>query len=80
MPSVPTCRDMSELVTDYLEHATPLSVRFGMWLHLLQCEACRHYFDQIRRTIRLIGSGPTLLPDRRAEDAMLDAVRGQRDE
>jgi predicted anti-sigma-YlaC factor YlaD len=68
---------MSELVTDYLEHATPLRVRVGMWLHLLQCEACRRYFDQMRRTVRLIGGGPTTPPDQQAEDAVLEAVRGQ---
>jgi anti-sigma factor RsiW len=69
---------MSELVTDYLEHATPLRVRFGMWLHLLQCEACRRYFDQMRRTIRLISGTPPPPFDQQAEDAVLEAARGQR--
>jgi predicted anti-sigma-YlaC factor YlaD len=77
MRSVPTCRDMSELVTDYMEHATPLRTRFGMWRHLLQCEACRHYFDQVRRTMRLIGSLPLTSPDRQTEDSVLAAARGR---
>ena len=53
---MPTCREMSELVTDYLERAVPLRIRLDMWWHLLRCEACRHYYDQIRRTVRLLGS------------------------
>ena len=76
--SVPTCRDMSELVTDYMEHATPLRSRFGMWLHLLQCEACRHYFDQVRRTVQLLGSRLPAPPDRSTEDRVVAAARGPR--
>ena len=75
MRCVPTCRDMSELVTDYMEHATPLRTRFGMWLHLLQCEACRRYFDQVRRTVRLLGSRSSAAPDRQIADRVLTAVR-----
>jgi hypothetical protein len=47
---MPTCRDTSELVIDYMERATPLRTRAAMWGHLLQCEACRHNFNQMRRT------------------------------
>jgi predicted anti-sigma-YlaC factor YlaD len=74
---VPTCRDMSELVTDYLEHVAPLRTRFGMWLHLLQCQACRRYFDQMRRTVRLISRRPPMAPDQQAEEHVLAAVRGR---
>ena len=75
---MPTCRDMSELVTDYLERATPLRVRMGMWHHLWRCEACRHYFDQVRRTVRLLASGPPTRPDPQIEEKALAALRGQR--
>jgi predicted anti-sigma-YlaC factor YlaD len=75
---VPTCRDMSELVTDYLERATPLRVRIGMWHHLWRCEACRRYFNQMRHTVRLLASGPSSLPDRQTEERALAAIRGQR--
>ncbi len=54
---MPTCRDMSELVTDYLERAVSLRTRLDMWWHLLRCEACRHYYDQMRQTVRLLGRG-----------------------
>jgi predicted anti-sigma-YlaC factor YlaD len=69
---------MSELVTDYLEQAAPLRLRLSMWLHLLQCDACRHYFDQMRRTVRLLGSHPPQPPNRATEDGVVSAAREQR--
>jgi predicted anti-sigma-YlaC factor YlaD len=69
---------MSELVTDYLERATPLRVRMGMWHHLWRCKACRRYFDQMRRTVRLVASGPASPPDQQIEEDTLAAVRSQR--
>ncbi len=74
---MPTCRDMSELVTDYMERTVSLRVRFAMWRHLMQCEACRRYFDQVSRTVRLLGSGPHPEPDRLVEDDVLAATRGE---
>ena len=73
---MPTCRDMSELVTDYMEHATSLRVRLAMWFHLLLCSACRHYFDQVRRTVLMLGRGRVAQPDRSTEDSVLAATRG----
>jgi predicted anti-sigma-YlaC factor YlaD len=75
--SVPTCRDMSELVTDYLERAVPLRTRLDMWWHLLRCEACRHYYDQIRQTVRLLGSQLPRPPASADEEAALAAARGE---
>jgi predicted anti-sigma-YlaC factor YlaD len=72
---VPKCRDMSELVTGYMERAVPLRLRLEMWLHLLQCPACRHYFDQVRRTVMLLGRGQAVRPDQTVEDALLAARR-----
>jgi predicted anti-sigma-YlaC factor YlaD len=76
--SVPTCRDMSELVTDYMERATPIRTRVDMWLHLWRCEACRRYFDQVRRTAILLGSHRVGVPPQGTEDGLLAAARGQR--
>jgi len=74
---MPTCRDMSELVTDYIEHATPLRVRAAIWWHLLRCEACRHYFDQMRQTVRVLRGYTGRLPAAN-EEAVLAAVRDER--
>ena len=75
---MPTCRDMSELVTDYLERAVSLRTRLDMWWHLCRCGACRRYYDQMRRTVRLLGSRPPAAPDQKAEDGILVAARDGR--
>ena len=75
---MPTCRDMSELVTDYLERVVALRTRLDMWWHLCRCEACRRYYDQMRRTVRLLGSRPTAALDQEAEEGVLAAVRDGR--
>jgi predicted anti-sigma-YlaC factor YlaD len=67
---------MSELVTAYLERAVSLRTRLGMWRHLMSCEACRRYYDQMRRTVRLLGSHPPAPPDQGTENGVLAAARG----
>jgi len=74
---VPTCREMSELVTDYLDGAVPRRARVGIWLHLFQCEACRRYFDQVRRTVRLLASGPPASLEPRTEQSLIEATHRQ---
>jgi predicted anti-sigma-YlaC factor YlaD len=78
LPSVPTCRDMSELVTDYLERAVSLRARLDMWWHLFRCEACRRYYDQVRQTVRLLRGGFPRPPDNRIEEGVLAAAREDR--
>jgi predicted anti-sigma-YlaC factor YlaD len=72
---------MSELVTDYMERATPLPTRAAMWLHLWRCEACRRYFDQLRRTAALLASHPQGSPPQGTEDGLLTVIlrQGRRD-
>ncbi len=50
-----TCRQLTEIVTDYLEAA--LSSRDGAHFerHVAGCAGCRVYLGQMRRTIRLLG-------------------------
>lgn len=71
------CRDMAELVTPYLEGALPLRLRIAAWYHLRLCDACRRYVDQVRRTIRFLGSGPPPAPPANEQEimALLDTVR-----
>jgi predicted anti-sigma-YlaC factor YlaD len=69
---------MSELVTDYMERTISFRMRLEIWLHLLRCPACRHYFDQVRRTVMLLANGQVSPPERAIEDSLLaDARRRQ---
>jgi anti-sigma factor RsiW len=72
------CVELVELVTDYLEGALGAGDRRRFEAHLGQCEGCRAYVDQLRRTIGAVGHlAPEALPDAmRAE--LLEAFRGWR--
>ena len=50
-----TCKELVELVTDYLEEKLPLDdvVRFER--HISMCEGCTNYLEQIRQTISTLG-------------------------
>ena len=51
-----TCREVVELVTDYLEGALTPHERLDFERHLVWCGFCRDYLDQVRTTIELTGS------------------------
>ena len=70
-----SCRELVELVTDYLEGAlSPADVR-RFEEHIDGCDGCTEYLSQFRRTIELTG---TLTPDDltpEAEAALLGVFR-----
>ena len=73
-----SCRELVELVTDYLEGALPDELRRRFDGHIAHCTGCRTYLAQMRATIRATG---TLTPESltaEAESALLDAFRGWR--
>jgi anti-sigma factor RsiW len=51
-----SCREVVEMVTDYLEDALPPEVRLWVELHLATCAGCGAYLDQMRETVRLLGT------------------------
>jgi anti-sigma factor RsiW len=51
-----TCKEMVEIVTDYLEDRLPPTDRRRFEEHLARCEGCRNYLDQMRETIQLVGA------------------------
>lgn len=82
MPDLPEmpCRELVEVITDYLEDALPASDRLRFEAHLAECDACRDYVEQFEQTIALSGRiEPEQLPqDMQAE--LLSAFRAWRDE
>lgn len=79
MLRVPTCREMSELVTDYLERTLPPRDWLGARWHLFLCPACRRYYEQMRRTIRLLGGRRLPPPDPATEADLLTNLRNRGD-
>jgi predicted anti-sigma-YlaC factor YlaD len=51
-----TCRELVELITDYLEGVLPRRVKRGVEAHLDECSGCRAVLAQMRETIRLTGA------------------------
>lgn len=76
---MPTCREMSELVTDYLERMLPLRTRLKARWHLVLCPACQRYYAQMRATIRLLASRHLPPPEQASEAAMLSRLQGTGD-
>jgi len=72
-----TCQELVELVTDYLEGALPASERARFEAHLADCPYCDAYLDQMRRTIRVVGSRreSKVAPEAEAEAELLRRFR-----
>ena len=71
------CRELVELVTDYLEGALPATERERFEAHLAECEGCDAYVEQVRATIRLAGRAAAL--EEPGESAvLLELFRGYR--
>lgn len=70
MPEM-TCKELVEVVTDYLEGSlTPTDLR-RFEEHLLDCDGCVVYIEQMRETIRLVGAlGEEDVPPEAAEELM----------
>lgn len=50
-----TCREMVELMTDYLEDAMSPETRAKFERHLAACDGCTSYLAQLRESIRATG-------------------------
>ena len=70
-----TCRELVELVTDYLEGRMPAERRLLFEEHLAFCTPCVTYLDQMRRTVRLTGRLCEDDLEPAARDAMLHVFR-----
>lgn len=70
-----TCKELVELVTDYLENGLTPVDRSRFEEHVMTCPPCHAHLDQMRRTIDVLGRLPeeSLSPD--AEHDLLEAFR-----
>ena len=70
-----TCKELVELVTEYLENTLPQNDRVCFENHIKGCTGCRTYLEQMRQTIQVVGhlSEETIAPD--AKDELLNIFR-----
>lgn len=78
MSSKLTCRKLVELVTEYLEGTLSADHRARFEEHLMKCDGCGAYVDQMRKTIALAGrlQERDIEPD--AREKLLTAFRDWR--
>ena len=50
-----SCKELAELITDYLEGALPAAERQRLEEHMRGCPGCQTYLEQMQQTIRTIG-------------------------
>ena len=51
-----TCQELVELVTNYLEEKLPPVERRRFETHLTTCSGCQIYLEQMRQSIRMLGT------------------------
>ena len=54
-PEALACKELVELITDYLEGALAEHDRVRLEDHLALCDGCSSYLEQMRMTIELTG-------------------------
>ncbi len=65
---MPSCKDITEHSSDYLDHNLPWWKRPGYWLHFAMCVHCRRYINHLKLTIDTISKSPdATIPDVSAE-------------
>jgi anti-sigma factor RsiW len=76
-PEMP-CRELVEVITDYLEDALSDRDRLRFEAHLAECDDCRDYVAQFEQTIAISGRvEPEQMPPG-LRDELLDAFRAWR--
>lgn len=70
-----SCRELVELVTDYLEGALDRRTRSRFDRHIADCPHCTEYLEQMRETIRLTGRLTEEQLDPHARDELLAVFR-----
>lgn len=73
-----SCREVVELVTDWLEGALPARERARVELHLAGCEGCAAYVEQMRETVRIAGRLDEQELEPTVRDELVAAFRGWR--
>jgi anti-sigma factor RsiW len=71
-----TCKEIVELVTDYIEGALPPDLRARFDRHMTACDPCVVYLEQMRQTIAALGKLPEESVPQNVLDTLLDHFRG----
>jgi hypothetical protein len=70
-----TCKELVELVTDFLEGRMTPAERTRFEMHLCYCDWCADYLRQLREVVRTAGAIREEQLEPQARDALLAAFR-----
>ena len=71
----PTCKELVELVTEYLDDALAPAERAAFERHIASCNDCGVYLDQMRTTIAVLEDLPPERLPRSVRDDLLATFR-----
>ncbi len=71
-----SCREMTELVTDYVEGYLSLADRMRFQLHIGMCRDCRAYVRQMKVTSRALAKLPPPVLSTELRDELLRRFEG----
>ena len=71
-----SCRQLAELITDYLEGKLGFGERLRFQLHLGICRHCRAYLSQLEETSAALGTLPVEPPPPEIEAELLRRFQG----
>lgn len=74
-PTDLTCRQIIDLVTDYLEGGLGREERLNFERHLVWCSWCRDYLDHMRKTIELTGRPDPTEPPSPLREELVEVFR-----
>ena len=79
-PEELTCRELVDLVTDYLDHRLEVEQHVQFEQHLVLCTGCQNHLDQMHGTLRVLRAVPDdeLRPE--ALGVLMHAFRDWRDD
>lgn len=71
-----TCKELTELVTEYLEGEMRFMERLSFRMHIAMCRSCRTYVRQLKQTVEVLGGLPDdfEIPDE-VRDELLEVFR-----
>jgi anti-sigma factor RsiW len=73
-----TCRELVDVLTDYLEGCLDPTERADIERHIVICRGCANYVEQMHSTIGLLGLLSADEPADARSDGLLELFRGWR--
>jgi len=74
-----TCKELTELITDYLEQRLSQAEQARFEQHLAVCQGCVTYLDQMRLTVKALGARSRVEIPKAVESELLHAFRQWKD-